>query len=127
MLSVSECADYVGLSSHELLLGPGPSTRHKVMLTGYLSNAWRGETVVREMICADLRAAIDLGARARAADLLLVLRLFLTDHPASTCTELLRVTNLIRTDHRRRPRFKLLSFGPIQSRQDPEKRRRILP
>jgi hypothetical protein len=33
------------------------------------------------MIVADIRAALDLGALNRAADLLVVLRLFLSDHP----------------------------------------------
>jgi hypothetical protein len=33
------------------------------------------------MIVADICAALDLGALKRAADLLVVLRLFLSDHP----------------------------------------------
>ncbi|MGO9008334.1 MAG: hypothetical protein ACLQIQ_19175 [Beijerinckiaceae bacterium] len=93
MLSVSECAEWVGLDPHELLLGPGPSTKHKALLDSYLLNRWRGKDFVREMICANLRTAIDLGARERAADLLLVLRLFLTDRPTTTCSELLEMTN----------------------------------
>jgi hypothetical protein len=93
MLSVTECAEYVGLNPNELLLGPGPTAKHKNMLDCYLLNRWRGESFVAQMICDDLRAAVDLGASSRAADLLLVLRLFLTDCPATTCAALVSVTN----------------------------------
>jgi hypothetical protein len=88
MLSVTECAEYVGLNPNELILGPGPTAKHKNMLDCYLLNRWRGETFVAQMISNDLRAAVDLGASSRAADLLLVLRLFLTDCPATTCAAL---------------------------------------
>lgn len=93
MLSVSECAEYVGLNPDELLLGPGPTAKHKNLLEGYLLNQWRGEAFVAQMICDDLRAAVELGARGRAADLLLVLRVFLTDSPTETCAALVAVTN----------------------------------
>lgn len=93
MLSVSECAEYVGLNPNELLLGPGPTAKHKNMLDCYLLNRWRGEAFVAQMISDDLRAAVDLGATTRAADLLLVLRLFLTDSPAATCAALVSVSN----------------------------------
>jgi hypothetical protein len=36
---------------------------------------------VRDLIVADIRAALDLGASKRAADLLMVLRTFLFEHP----------------------------------------------
>lgn len=36
---------------------------------------------MREIIVGDIRAALDLGASKRAADLLIVLRLFLSDYP----------------------------------------------
>lgn len=42
---------------------------------------------VREMIIADLRRFRDLGALQPSADLLLVLRLFLTDHPEARCVQ----------------------------------------
>jgi hypothetical protein len=38
---------------------------------------------VREMIVSDLRGFLDLGAHDRAHDLLLVLRLFLSEHPGA--------------------------------------------
>src|ERR1035441_1987792 len=99
MLSVSECADCVGLDPRELLLGPSPSAKHKTLLDSYLLNRWRGYVVVRERICADLRMAVDLGARERAADLLLVLRMFLTDRPTATCSALLHITKSMRAGH----------------------------
>lgn len=92
MLSVTECAEYVGLNPNELLLGPGPTAKHKNMLDCYLLNRWRGEAFVAQMISDDLRAAVDLGASSRAADLLLVLRLFLTDCPTTTCAALVSAT-----------------------------------
>jgi hypothetical protein len=40
------------------------------------------------MIIADLRRFHELGARQYTADLLLVLRLFLTEYPSARCTKL---------------------------------------
>jgi hypothetical protein len=81
MISVSECAAEVGLASNELVLGAVPSAMHDSLLTSYLLNSHRGLDAVRAMIVADLRRFLDLGVPARAADLLIVLRLLLTDHP----------------------------------------------
>jgi len=41
----------------------------------------REAQTVRDMIVADLRCFIDLGSGRQAADALLVLRSFLSDHP----------------------------------------------
>ncbi len=57
-----------------------PSAIHRSLLCGYLLNMHRGVREVRNMIIADLRRYIDLGAEARAADLLAVLKLFLSDY-----------------------------------------------
>jgi hypothetical protein len=81
MISVSECAALAGLASNELVLGAVPSVRHRHLLSSYLFNSPLGLDVVRGMIVADLRGFLDLGVPARAADLLIVLRLLLTDHP----------------------------------------------
>jgi hypothetical protein len=51
-------------------------------------NLERGPLAVRNMIIADLRRFHELGARQYTADLLLVLRLFLTDYPSARCTKL---------------------------------------
>jgi hypothetical protein len=55
MISVSQCADYAGLDSNELLIGIAPSARHHVLLASYLLNLRRGGVVLRNMIRDDIR------------------------------------------------------------------------
>ena len=81
MITMEQCKIFSGLLSNEMVVGPVPSPKHRARLTGYLLNLKWGQATVREMIVADIRAALDLGAINRAADLLIVLRLFLSDHP----------------------------------------------
>ncbi len=81
MITVSECAAFAGLASNELVLGAVPSTRHHSLLSSYLLNIGRGPRAVRDMIVADMRGFLDLGVSRRAADLLIVLRIFLSDYP----------------------------------------------
>ena len=81
MITMEQCKIFSGLLSNEMVVGPVPSPKHRARLSGYLLNLKWGEATVREMIVADIRAALDLGALIRAADLLVVLRLFLSDHP----------------------------------------------
>jgi hypothetical protein len=81
MITVTQCAALAGLASNEMVLGVTPSARHHSLLASYLLNLGRGPVAVRTMIVADLRAFLDLGAARRAADLLIVLRFFLSKHP----------------------------------------------
>jgi hypothetical protein len=81
MISLQQCAKSARLSSNELMLGVSPTRRHRRLLTSYLLNIERGAVNVREMIVADLHAFLDLGLPERAADALVVLRLFLKDYP----------------------------------------------
>ncbi len=81
MLTFAQCANIAGLASHEMILGASPSRRHEALLVSYLLNLHRGPVAVREMIVSDLRGFLDLGARDCAGDLLLVLRLFLSQYP----------------------------------------------
>ncbi len=81
MITMEQCKIFSGLLSNEMVVGPVASPKHRARLTGYLLNLKWGQATVREMIVADIRAALDLGAINRAADLLVVLRLFLSDHP----------------------------------------------
>ena len=81
MISVSQCADFADLDPSELQIAAAPSAKHYSLLASYLLNLWRGGVVVRNMICGDLRDFVDLGAQDEAADLLLVLRLFLSGYP----------------------------------------------
>lgn len=81
MITVSECATFAGLASNELVLGAIPSSRHHSLLSSYLLTLGRGPQAVRDMIIADMRRFLDLGVTTRAADLLIVLRMFLSDFP----------------------------------------------
>jgi len=81
VITMEQCKVFSGLLSNEMVVGPAPSPKHRARLTGYLLNLKWGQATVREMIVADIRVALDLGALNRAADLLVVLRLFLSDHP----------------------------------------------
>ena len=81
MITVTQCAAFAGLAADELIVGVTPSAKHRSLLSSYILNLERGPRAVRDMIIADLRRFHDLGARQHAADLLLVLRFFLTDYP----------------------------------------------
>jgi hypothetical protein len=81
VITMEQCRIFAGLVSNEIVMGAVPSPKHRARLSGYLLNLKWGQATVREMIVADIRAALDLGALNRAGDLLVVLRLFLSDHP----------------------------------------------
>ena len=81
MITVEQCVDFAGLASHEMVLGAIPSTRHRVLLSSYVLNLWRGPKTVRKMIVADIRMWLNLGIPDYAADFLIVLRQFLSDYP----------------------------------------------
>ncbi len=80
MISATRCAKIAGLTSREVIIGVEPATRHRRLLCGYVLNMHRGTRAVWNMIVADLRSCVDLGAKGRAADLFIVLRLFLSDY-----------------------------------------------
>ena len=81
MIPLAQCAECAGLDSREMFMNSAFSSKYKSLLLSYIFNLKRGPIAVREMIVADIRLAIDLGASKRAADLLLVLRAFLSEHP----------------------------------------------
>lgn len=81
MISLNECKDFAGLVLDELILGAGPTEAHRSKLSAYELNLKWGAQTVRELIIADIRVARDLGAARLAADLLVVLRMFLHEHP----------------------------------------------
>jgi len=81
MITVEQCAEFAGLAPHEMVLGATPSARHRVLLSSYVLNLWRGPKTVRKMIVADIRLWHDLGRPDYAADFLIVLRQFLSDYP----------------------------------------------
>ncbi len=63
------------------MLGATACSKHRVLLSGYILNLWRGPQTVRKMIVADIQLWLDLGSHKQAADLLFVLRVFLADYP----------------------------------------------
>ncbi len=79
MIGLTQCATIAGLTSDEILIGVEEGDKHRRLLFSYLLNLHHGRRTVRNMILADLRGFVDLGAEARAADLLVVLRMFLSD------------------------------------------------
>ncbi len=81
MITLKQCADMVGLAPGELVVCAIPSARHSALLRSYLFNLDRGENAVCRMIVGDFWRFMELGAQPRAADLLFVLRLFLSDYP----------------------------------------------
>jgi len=86
MRTLEETRSAAGLRSDEIIVGTTETEALRAMLASYLSHLWRGSDVVRDLIVADLRSALDLGVEDRAADLLLVLRLFLTNHAEAALT-----------------------------------------
>jgi hypothetical protein len=80
-ITVEQCAKFAGLASNEMVLGATPSARHRVLLSSYVLNLWRGPKTVRKMIVADIRLWLDFGMPDHAADFLIVLRQFLSDYP----------------------------------------------
>ncbi len=83
MRTLEETRSATGLQSEEIIVGARETDALRARLQSYLANVWRGADVVRDLIVADIRTALDLGVQERAGDLLLVLRLFLTDHEAA--------------------------------------------
>lgn len=92
MISLNECAAIAGLRPRELVLGVAVSERHHRMLSNYLLNVKRGAAVVCAIIVADMRGYRDLGALQKSADLLIVLRLFLSKHRLEPRAALRRFT-----------------------------------
>lgn len=67
--------------SYELPLCATPSRRHESLLESYKMNLERSSDAVYDMIVGDVERFIELGAQERAADLLLVLQLFVSGWP----------------------------------------------
>ena len=79
MITLRQCAQLADLDLETLIVGVEPEPRHQTLLQSYRLNMHRGHAVVRCMIVNDLLGYIDIGAHRVAADLLIVLRLFLSE------------------------------------------------
>ena len=82
MIPLHECAAIAGLKSDDLVVGTDFRPIHWKMLSGYLTNRDKGLARVCGLIIADMRAYLDLGAKEKAADALVVLRLLLANFPS---------------------------------------------
>jgi len=78
LIPLSRCAELCGLGPHEMIPGAIPSPFHQSLYESYLMLCERGADFVRDLIVSDLRRALDIGATRLAAELLLVLRRFLS-------------------------------------------------
>lgn len=74
---LTRCQRIAGLAAHEIVLGVTPGKKHERLLARYRRGRGR-KSAARVAIVADIRAALQAGARAEAADLLIVLRRLLT-------------------------------------------------
>ena len=79
MITLRRCAKLAGLNLDELVVGVAPAARHQALLQSYRLNMHRGPVAVRRMIVSDLLGYLDIGAHRLAADLFVVLRLFLSE------------------------------------------------
>lgn len=83
-ITMAQCAALSGLGSNEMVLGVTPTAMHDSLHASYLLHPGRGWEAVRDMIVADIRASLDVGASKQAADLLIVLRRFLSERLGAT-------------------------------------------
>ena len=79
MITLKQCVESSGLKIGDLILGVAPAARHSALLNSYRLNLHRGRAAVRRMIVRDLLGYLDIGAHGCAGDLLIVLRLFLSE------------------------------------------------
>jgi len=79
MITLRRCARLAGLDLDKLVVGVAPEKRHQTLLQSYRLNMHRGRAFVRCMIVSDLLRSLDMGAHRLAADLFIVLRLFLSE------------------------------------------------
>ena len=78
---MTKCDGCAGHSFDEENLHVALSAKHCRILSSYLLNMGMGESVVRDMLIADIRDLLDLGAKQKAADLRVVLECFFSDYP----------------------------------------------
>jgi hypothetical protein len=79
-ITIDQCAALSGLAPHEILVGVTPTAAHDYLYSSYLLHHSGDGEALRDVIVADIRAALDLGESKQAADLLIVLRRFLSEH-----------------------------------------------
>ncbi len=65
MITVVQRGEPAGLASNEIVLGARRSARHRLLLSSYVLNLWRGPKTVRKMIIADNLLWLNRNARLR--------------------------------------------------------------
>jgi hypothetical protein len=78
IVSLKECACRSGVALNDMVIGLSPSERHFSLLQSYLFGRPDDGSTLQDRIIEDMRDARNLGASRRAADLLLVLRIFMS-------------------------------------------------
>jgi len=81
MIRLRECAAISGLECEKLVIGAPIRPMHRRLLLSYMANLDKGPAAVCALVTADLRTFLDLGAKERAASVLVVLRLLVTRFP----------------------------------------------
>jgi len=79
MTPVARCTQVAGLDAHEIMLGVSPGAEHERLLAMY--RRLHGAAAAQTRIVAEIRDALNAGAAARAADLVIVLRRLLAADP----------------------------------------------
>jgi hypothetical protein len=80
LATLAQCAEISGLNSNEMLVGVVPARKHERLLESYRFNTGVGAGRLSARICFDIRTALQMGEPEQAADLLVVLRLFLAQN-----------------------------------------------
>jgi hypothetical protein len=86
-IAIEHLDTFYSLGSNEFMQDLLPCAAHASLYASYLLLRDRGWANVRDMIVADICGALDLGASRRATDLLMVLRMFLFEHPEFTIAQ----------------------------------------
>jgi hypothetical protein len=80
-VTITECVVIADLVSSSIFPDGVLGAEHDSLLESYGTNLWRGPSAVADMIMGDLRCFLELGAMQQAANLAVVLWMFLSEHP----------------------------------------------
>jgi hypothetical protein len=91
-IGIEQCAALCGLDSNKFTADVTPSPTYASLHASYLLLRKIGWATVRDLIVADIRAALDLGASKRAKDLLMVFRMLVFEHPEFAIEQRCRIS-----------------------------------
>lgn len=96
MLSASRCEEQSGLAPRQVVAML--SLKQKQLLASYQLNLQKGEWFVFELMASDIQGLVDLGAKALATDVLVVLHILMRDRSAiqRLCAAYPRVQEFVR-------------------------------